>query len=673
MWPVRLLAWPFEWEPGQGVYRAAIALLLAVPVMALLLHWHHHRPYNVALDVQSEQAGVVQVFYDRGGPETGQDASILRVLSPGSTARTYRFPLRSGSYRWLRIDPGNRPGRYTIANLRIEGPDGSRRDLAVEGLQPLWQVESLTMSGGSAIVAASGIDPALQVRFEPNLVLPPPRADLPTLLVLLAAAVSVGGVASRFLLPAAGAGEWRVGVGLVLFQLLVNIAAAGLPQGIVVPPDGRAFLSYFDAHARYESIYNWPGSRSLLLPWIIHYVLQQNLSFILLLNFLLASLLPVLVYRLLRTVSFGTRAALVGALTFSILPFHVAYSRLLLTETLATVLLCLALYLVLDHQRQGTSARAARAGVAAGLLVMTRMQFALLLPLFMLWMWLRPPSGPGAERSRWAAPAAFAASAAAFVLALPAMHYAYSGHAVITAHFGLVNHGQGLLEHLEVANPVDQTLIRIYRDWRTAHPDDIPSTTTPNVLHIANDATGLPYPELVSRYRRLTAVALWEHPGVYLRAVARNAYGYLFVQPGLMDQAFAGRWPGWTARLVKYDAVAKKVLVTATLGAIVLVAGMVLASRLRGRRQGDRRMLPPHVFASGLLSMMVLMDVAVASALENSEGTRYWIPMSPVMFVLAATGWASLPWAFGSRAMSPASSGLGHTRPGETPPAEAVQ
>lgn len=672
MWPVRLLAWPFAWEPGQGVYRAAISLLLAVPVLALLLHWHHHRPYYVALDVQSEQPGIVQVFYDRGGPETGQDASILRVLSPGGTTRTYRFPLRSGSYRWLRIDPGNRPGRYTIANLRIEGPDGSRRDLAVEGLQPLWQVESLSMNGGTAIVTASGIDPALQVRFEPNLVLPPPRADLPTLLVLLAAAISLGGVASRFLLPAAGAGEWRIGVGLVLFHLLVNVAAAGLPQGIVVPPDGRAFLSYFDAHARYESIYNWPGSRSLLLPWIIHYVLQQNLSFILLLNFLLASLLPVLVYQLLRALSFGTRGALVAALAFSLLPFPVAYSRLLLTETLATVLLCLALYFVLDHPRGGTSARAARAGVAAGLLVMTRMQFALLLPLFMLWLWLRWASGPGVARSRWAAPAAFAASAGVFVLALPAMHYAYSGHAVITAHFGLVNHGQGLLEHMEVTDPVDQTLIRVYREWRAAHPGDIPSTTTPNVLHIANDATGLPYPELVSRYRRLTVVALWGNPGVYLRAVARNAYGYLFVQPGMMDQAFAGRWPGWTARLVRYDAFAKKVVVTATLGAMALVAAMVLAARLRGRRRGDGP-TPAPLAACGLLSAMVLMDVAVASALENSEGTRYWIPMAPVMFVLAATGWASLPRALRALAMAPDAAGPAQPWPGESPPTETAR
>jgi hypothetical protein len=425
-------------------------------------------------------------------------------------------------------------------------------------------------------------------------------------------------------------------------QLLISIAMPGFGQAIFVPPDGLAYLAYFDPYARYESIYNWPGSRSPLLPWIIHYLLQGSPGLVLVLNIGLAASVPALVYRILRRLGGSAQAALIGGLVFSVMPTTVAFSRTLLTETLATVLMGVAVDRLLDRDRMRAPVGALGTGAIVGFLTLSRVQFAVFAAIASVWIALhhreRDRRRSGIKPASW-----FSAGVAGILVFLPIVNLTFGGHAVLTSHFGLVNHGQGLLEQLQASNDRDRTLLELYRSWRTAHPSDPPPTTTPNVIWMAMTETGLSFPETVAEYRRLTLLALLENPRVYAAAVAANVRAYLFEQPWTATRAFSSEPPNWIGSMSWLERRAKQMLAALTLLAMIWIASTTIAGRFRSSRgdcAGDTQS------ALILMAAAFITDLLLASLMERGENSRYWVPMSPLMFAIswqwlsACAGWA---------------------------------
>lgn len=120
----------------------------------------------------------------------------------------------------------------------------------------------------------------------------------------------------------------------------------------------------------------------------------------------------------------GPRARVCAAMFLSLWPHGVAFSGLLMTETLASLLL-VALLATLTHRQAPASGRSARAGLLAGALILTRPSFVCL-PIVLALLW-RQAERPGARplalflAIAWAFPLAWSVRNAAVLGAWPVL------------------------------------------------------------------------------------------------------------------------------------------------------------------------------------------------------------------------------------------------------------
>ncbi|MCC7125632.1 MAG: hypothetical protein IT178_12345 [Acidobacteria bacterium] len=95
------------------------------------------------LEMASSTAGTLQLFYDRGrGVSTAESVAV--PLQASVDPVVYRLPLPLGRYRLFRIDPNDRPGRYTIRGARIA--DAGGHDVRVIPLSELRAAAQSTIA-----------------------------------------------------------------------------------------------------------------------------------------------------------------------------------------------------------------------------------------------------------------------------------------------------------------------------------------------------------------------------------------------------------------------------------------------------------------------------------------------------------------------------------------------
>src|SRR5512144_1051217 len=123
------------------VARAVLAFLLAAPFTL----WTEVAPalgkesYFLRVSMAVPAPTVGQVFFDTGHGFREEDSS--RQPASGGLRR-YDFAIPSGTVRTLRLDPGDRSGRYTIASAEIVRSGGSRvRRLDLRATSAVSQLE----------------------------------------------------------------------------------------------------------------------------------------------------------------------------------------------------------------------------------------------------------------------------------------------------------------------------------------------------------------------------------------------------------------------------------------------------------------------------------------------------------------------------------------------------
>lgn len=129
--------------------------------------------WRLEATVESDRAGLVQVYYDLGGGMS-EELSVVRPIEPGAP-RLLRFALPGGTIRKLRFDPLDRDCRMTISGVRIV--DGFGRTAAAISpgqFEPFFQIESARVSGAELHVVTSpgGMDPQLFIRLAAPLKIP---------------------------------------------------------------------------------------------------------------------------------------------------------------------------------------------------------------------------------------------------------------------------------------------------------------------------------------------------------------------------------------------------------------------------------------------------------------------------------------------------------------------
>ena len=150
-----------------------VALAIVVPITARSRGVEAER-YTIAVALQSDKPGVLQVFYD-SGHGFSELQSAVSTLQPSDRSYEYQLFLPAGRYRAIRIDPGTVSGRYVIERISILAPGGSvQTTIPLIELKPVNQLSVREQTRDRLIVDAppGADDPQLLYSPKTPVVIP---------------------------------------------------------------------------------------------------------------------------------------------------------------------------------------------------------------------------------------------------------------------------------------------------------------------------------------------------------------------------------------------------------------------------------------------------------------------------------------------------------------------
>ncbi len=157
---------------------AAACLALAVAAVLSTDPWSRTAPSGCVFEVrvESDEPGLVQLYYDRGGGMS-EAGSAVQPVFPGTPA-LLRFGLPFGHIRALRLDPLDRDARMTLGAARIADPSG--RTLASFGpgsFHAAHEIASLGARDGKLVLETTrgAEDPQLTIDLAGPISIPRPH------------------------------------------------------------------------------------------------------------------------------------------------------------------------------------------------------------------------------------------------------------------------------------------------------------------------------------------------------------------------------------------------------------------------------------------------------------------------------------------------------------------
>ena len=130
--------------------------------------------YAFEVAVDSEQSGLVQLYYDLGSGLSEKDSVLLPIV--GGQPKVLRFDLPIGKVVALRFDPLQSYARMTISGPRIADRAGKTyRTFKLEQFHATNQIDSLEAKDGKLhiVTTPGGNDPQLTVALDRPIVLDP--------------------------------------------------------------------------------------------------------------------------------------------------------------------------------------------------------------------------------------------------------------------------------------------------------------------------------------------------------------------------------------------------------------------------------------------------------------------------------------------------------------------
>ncbi len=149
----------------------ALAVAAALPVMTTSPERRDYYLFDVTLT--STSASSTQLFWDLGRG-FGEADSSRQPLKVEPSPVVYRYMMPMGTFRALRLDPGDAPGTYTLSHAQIEDDRGRVvRTFSVDDFVATNQIAKLERKGDTLVVETTpdGSDPNFQLRLRQPLVL----------------------------------------------------------------------------------------------------------------------------------------------------------------------------------------------------------------------------------------------------------------------------------------------------------------------------------------------------------------------------------------------------------------------------------------------------------------------------------------------------------------------
>ena len=367
----------------------------------------------------------------------------------------------------------------------------------------------------------------------------------------------------------------------------------------------------------------YDGQRTPGYPLLLALVAENNFA-LWLVQSVIALLTALLVYALLRRVGISTAWALTAAainlLTLNMLFFEPA----VMTETLTAFLLVAVSYLMaLMVSGHVNAATPGWLGLITALLILTRSQYIVLIPVFLVLLWWF------VRQRRATILLIFLLATSGPVLGWAAFNKQQTGYFTITTLLGynLTNHSGAFMERAPDKDAVLRDIYLKYRERKIAETGSHHMTlfdARPELLR----TTGLSEIGLSREFQRLSVNLFLAYPLDYLRGVAKAWLSY-WTEPNY-----------WRLDRVRSPAVAAVANAVWTVQhpllrglnvVFMLLTPYVVWRSLRRRGSVSHGMRVSLVLAANVLSVSVMQALV-----EFGENGRYFIPNQPLvlMFVL---------------------------------------
>lgn len=158
-------------DPHAMVLALALAVAAALPNMTTSSERRDFFLFDVTLT--STRASTTQLFWDLGRGLNESDSS-RQPLKVEPTPVVYRYMMPMGTFRRLRLDPGDAPGTYTLSHAQIVDDRGRVvRTFGPDDFVAINQIARLEQRGDTLVVETTpdARDPNLLLRLREPLVL----------------------------------------------------------------------------------------------------------------------------------------------------------------------------------------------------------------------------------------------------------------------------------------------------------------------------------------------------------------------------------------------------------------------------------------------------------------------------------------------------------------------
>jgi hypothetical protein len=325
----------------------------------------------------------------------------------------------------------------------------------------------------------------------------------------------------------------------------------------------------------------------------------------------------------LRATSSSPAAFIVGAL-YNLIPGQFLFEANLLTETLTTFLVLLALYLVERTRAEPVPARAVAmstlAGVTAAAAGLVRILFYPLAVWLAAVAWL---GTAGSWKARLGRSAPLALSASILLggwVGFIDSTYGFLAPSTMGG-YNLVQHTGVFFEYLpDEYAPLRDTYLK-YRDARIAARGDQTNAIWDAIPEL-REVTGLGFYDLSRELQRVSLQLILDHPDLYARNVVQGWLDF-WKAPAYWEPA-ALRLEGRRALVSAWSAAGRGVSVAAS-AAFLLIVVLALIAR-RGALAGLRRN-PAWWSAAGL----VLGTSVLQTLLDHGDNPRFLVPLQMVV------------------------------------------
>ena len=367
----------------------------------------------------------------------------------------------------------------------------------------------------------------------------------------------------------------------------------------------------------------YDGQRTPGYPLLLALMAENNFA-LWLVQSVIALMTAFLVYALLRRVGISTAwalaAAVINLLTLNALFFEPA----VMTETITAFLLVAVSYLMASMvSGMAGSATPWLLGLITALLILTRSQFIVLIPVFLVLLWWF------ARQRRASTLLIFLLVTSAPVLGWAGFNKQQTGYFTITTLLGynLSNHSGAFMERAPDKDAVLRDIYLKYRDRKMAETGSHHMTIF-NARKELLQTTGLSEIGLSREFQRISVNLFMAYPADYLGSVAKAWLSY-WTEPNYwrLDKV---RNPS-VSTVAQIIWKAQHLLLRGLNVVFILLTPYVVWRALMCRDAVSHGMRIALVLAANVLSVSVMQALV-----EFGENGRYFIPSQPLvlMFVL---------------------------------------